>query len=271
MLNIWTKDIKCAVVFSFDLDAETFWFSRNERSYSSPSLLAEGSYGPNIGMPRILNILDEMNIKATFFIPGWVIEKHTKIVKEIVKRGHEIGYHGYLHERVYLLEEEKKRIVKCKEIMKKYINVEPVGYRAPEADLVPEVLKLIKENGFQYSSNFMDADSPYLHEFKNDDPLVELPTSWLFDDSSHFFFTLQEPARRPIASHNTVLEIWKSEFDGIYEEGGSIVFMLHPQIIGRVSRVKMLKELIGYIQERPNVFIGTGKEVAKIYLENLMK
>jgi len=269
MSKIWPEGIKCTVIFTFDLDAETFWFSRSDKSYSSPSLLAEGSYGPNVGMPRILDMLDRKGIKATFFVPGWVIENHTDIVKETVNRGHEIAYHGYLHERVRLLNEEKKRIAKCKEIMSECLGVEPVGYRAPEAELVPEVLKLIKESGFQYSSNFMDTDSPYLHKFKDCEPLVELPTSWLFDDSSHFFFTLQEPSRRPIASHKTVLEIWQAEFDGIYEEGGSLVFMLHPQIIGRVSRVKMLEELITYIQKQPGVLIGTGREIANIYRKNL--
>jgi len=263
--QIWPRNIKCAVIFTFDLDAETFWFSRNDLSYNDPSKLAEGSYGPKIGIPRILKLLNKTEIKATFFIPGWVIEKYTEIVRSIVKEGHEVGYHGYLHEKVKLISEEKKRIEKTKKIMKRHLNIKPVGYRAPEAELTEEVLKLVKNNGFRYSSNFMNADAPYLHEFKDGKTLVELPTSWLYDDSSHFFFTLQEPSRRPIASHKTVSEIWKAEFDGIYQEGGSLVFMLHPQIIGRVSRIKMLENLINYIKKRDEVFLGTAKEAAEIF------
>jgi len=268
MGKIWPENIKCAAIFTFDLDAETFWFSRSDQSYNEPSKLAEGSYGPNIGIPRILDLLDRTEIKATFFIPGWVIEKYKFTVKNIVNKGHEIGYHGYLHEKIKLISEERKRIEKTKMIMNNYLNIKPVGYRAPEAELTNKVIKLIKDQGFKYSSNFMDADAPYFHEFEDNKNLVELPTSWLYDDSSHFFFTLQEPSRRPIASHKTVSEIWKAEFDGIYEEGGSLVFMLHPQIIGRVSRVKMLENLITYMKKKDGVLIATGDEVAEIYRNN---
>jgi len=122
---------------------------------------------------------------------------------------------------------------------------------------------MLIEEGFEYSSTLMDADCPYLHPQKGSQSLIELPTSWLFDDSSHFFFTLQDPPRRPIASHSTVLEIWKAEFDGIYDEGGSMVLMMHPQIIGRNSRVRMLEELVIYMKSRPGTLIAPALDIAR--------
>ena len=74
MKKIWPDGIQCAVSFTFDLDAETFWFSRTMDSMHSVNLMAEGSYGPKVALPRILNMLDRQELKTTFFIPGWVIE-----------------------------------------------------------------------------------------------------------------------------------------------------------------------------------------------------
>ena len=97
MRKNWPDGVKMGVALTFDLDAETFWFSRTMDSMYSPNLMAEGAYGPKVGVPRILEMLDRQQLKATFFIPGWVIEHHTETCREIVRRGHEIGYHGYNH------------------------------------------------------------------------------------------------------------------------------------------------------------------------------
>jgi len=259
----WPDGIRCAVAFTFDVDAETFWFSRRMDSLGSVNLMAEGSYDPNVGVPRILDMLDRQGVKATFFIPGWVVEQHTWICREIVRRGHEVGYHGYLHEKSYFPEQDRELVAKSKKIMKELLGVEPKGYRAPEADLTAETIDNIVAGGFEYSSNMMDRDCPYLHRTSRGELLPELPFNWLYDDSSHFFFTLQEPSRRGIAPASTVKEIWLDEFEGIYQEGGSLTFVLHPMICGRVSRVRMLEEIIAHIKTRPGVLLGTAGEICR--------
>ena len=62
MKKIWPDGIKCGVAFTFDLDAETFWFSRTMDSKHSVNLMAEGSYGPNVALPRILDMLDRQDL-----------------------------------------------------------------------------------------------------------------------------------------------------------------------------------------------------------------
>lgn len=261
--SIWPEGIRCAAAFTFDVDAETFWFSRTMDSINSVNLMAEGAYDPNVGVPRILEMLDRQGVKSTFFIPGWVVERYTAICREIVRRGHEVGYHGYLHEKAHFVEQECELVAKSRKIMKDLLGVEPKGHRAPEADLTPQTIDQIVACGFEYSSNMMDRDRPYLHRTSRGEFLSELPFNWLYDDSSHFFFTLQEPSRRPIAPASTVKEIWIEEFDGIYEEGGSITFVLHPMICGRVSRVKMLEEIITYMKSKPGVLIAPALEICR--------
>ena len=271
MTKIWPDGIKCGVAFTFDLDAETFWFSRTMDSIHSMNLMAEGSYGPKVAVPRILDMLDRQEIKATFFIPGWVIERYSEVCQEIVRRGHEIGYHGYLHEKAYFIEQENELILKSKKIMKDLLGVIPKGHRSPEANLNKETIDAIAQNDFEYSSNMMDRDCPYLHKTSEGKYITELPFNWLYDDSSHFFFTIQEPSRRPIMPTSIVKEIWLEEFEGLYEEGGSLTFVLHPWICGRVSRVKMLEEIIIFMKSKPGVLIGQAYEICRKAKEGLLR
>ena len=153
--------------------------------------------------------------------------------------------------------------------MKELLGVEPLGYRAPEAELTEETINNVMANGFEYSSNTMDFDWPYFHESKDGRKIVELPFNWVFDDSSHFFFTLQQPERRRICAPSYVKEIWQSEFDGLYEEGGLMTLVLHPQIIGRVSRVNMLEDLLCYMKTKPGVAIGPALDISRLAKEGM--
>lgn len=269
MRKNWPDGMQCGVVLSFDLDAETFWFSRTMDSMNNPNLMAEGAYGPKVAVPRILDMCDRLGIKCTFFIPGWVIEHHTETCREIVRRGHEVGYHGYLHETTYFPEQDKELVEKSKKIMKDLLGVVPLGYRAPEAILTQETINNVMASGFEYSSNTMACDWPYYHYGENGQKLIELPFHWIYDDTSHFFFTLQQPERRRICSPQYVREIWQSEFDGLYEEGGLFTFVLHPQCIGRVSRMRMLKDLLKYMMSRPGTVVGPALDISRLARKGL--
>ncbi|MFO8059188.1 MAG: polysaccharide deacetylase [Bacillota bacterium] len=263
MSGIWSDGVRCAVALTFDLDAETLWLTRNEASVDDPVLMSQGVYGPRVGAPRLLSMLRTADVRATFFIPGWVIERYPEICRQVVEEGHEIAYHGYMHEKAASPEAEAENIARCQALMRDLLGVTPVGYRAPEFGLTEGTLDVVAEAGLTYSSNFMDSDHPYLHRLAGGRSLVELPVHWIFDDSSHFFFTNQHPPRRPIARPGAVLEIWKSEFDGIYDEGGIMTLVMHPQITGRVSRVRMVAELIAHMKSRPGTLVGPACELAE--------
>ena len=94
----WPDNKRIAVMMAFDLDAETMWTTHGDGSTAHMTNLSRGAYGPKQGVPRILDMLDVHQVKATFFIPGVIAEKYPLVVKEIARRGHDIGFHGYLHE-----------------------------------------------------------------------------------------------------------------------------------------------------------------------------
>lgn len=106
------------------------------------------------------------------------------------------------------------------------------GYRSPSWDVSPHTLDLLEAKELTYTSQFMDDFRPYRHR---DRRLVELPVQWILDDWPHFAFDSGDTG--PIRSTPEIEVLWKEEFDGIHRYGGSYILTMHPQIIGRPSRV----------------------------------
>lgn len=263
----WPDDSKVAVMLTFDFDAETLWISRDKNNIHKPGTLSQGIFGAKVGIPSILRLLREEQIRSTFFIPGWVAEKYQSLVKLIVEDGHEIGHHGYLHEWVdpRNQKEETEVFMKGLHSLEKITGKKPVGYRSPAWETSENTINLLVENNFLYSSNFMDDIKPYFIQKNNENTgVVELPVNWMLDDAPFFLFSVTPPSR-PIASAQQALTIWKEEFHSIYRRGGLFNWVSHPQLIGRPSRMDMLKEFIGFIKSYPDVWFATGEEVAKFF------
>lgn len=266
MGSIWPDNKRIAVMMAFDLDAETLWLVRNKENRNHPVNLSKGAYGPKQGIPRILNMLDIHDIKATFFIPGWVIERHEEAAKDIHRRGHEIAFHGYLHEEEYGVsyEQENETMEKSEVIIERITGKRPVGHRAPGGVVHPFTIEMLCKRGYIYSSNWRDRDNAFFHEVNGREvPLVEFPKDSIYDDSAYFHVTNSPPIREGPQSARTMIEIWKDEFDGLIAEGNKIMsFVIHPQISGRVSRVNAISEFIGYMKTK-GAWFGRSDDVAR--------
>ena len=136
---------------------------------------------------KILDIFAEKNIKATFFVLGWVAERYPEIVKRIVNEGHELASHGYAHKKAteQSRSEFKTDIIKAKKILEDISGVEIKGYRAPSYSINKSNLWVhdeLKATGHQYSSSVYPVkhdlygipDAPrFAYQCKNG--LLEIP------------------------------------------------------------------------------------------------
>ena len=266
--NIWKDGARCAVMMTFDLDGESSWINRDPALADRPLHMSMAAYGPKAGAPRILDLLDRYDIKTCFFIPGWIVEHYPDLCTDIVRRGHEVGHHGYLHEKPFDMsgpEEEEALLVKSLEIFQRVLGVRPVGARAPSADPSKVTMELYKKHGFLYHTNALDTDLPYLHETSHG-PLVEFPTAWCNNDAPFFLFSSVPRVGNGIRSHQDVSEIWEEEFEGLYEEGSFFNWLGHPQVIGRPSRTRMLERLIRRILDKGDVWWPKPVELAEFWL-----
>lgn len=107
---------------------------------------------------RILDMLDEYALKATFFVLGWVAERVPGLVQEIHRRGHEIACHGYGHQLIYRLSPQAFRtdVARAKKILEDLCGVQVRGYRAPSYSITSAslwALDTLLEEGFSYDSS----------------------------------------------------------------------------------------------------------------------
>lgn len=106
----------------------------------------------------VLDLLSQYNVRATFFILGWVAERFPQLVREIHARGHKIGCHSYWHRLIYELnpDEFRKDTSLAKDAIESAVDVEIIGYRAPSFSVTKRswwALKILSELGFQYDSS----------------------------------------------------------------------------------------------------------------------
>jgi peptidoglycan/xylan/chitin deacetylase (PgdA/CDA1 family) len=259
----WPNGAKAAVLFTFDFDAESLWLSRDPATEQRPGIMSQGLYGAKVAVPRILELLDGQGIKASFFIPGWVAERHTAVCLAVRDAGHEIGHHGYLHERASPDEPDAERAAFARGLaaLESELGVKPVGFRSPGWDLTPISLELVRAAGMLYSSNLMDDAWPYIHD---DGQTVELPVQWLLDDAPFFLFQPRY-TNRPIWPAHLVEEEWREALRGTLEWGGMFNLTMHPQLSGHPSRLRMLRRLIEMARSE-DVWIATCADVARHWL-----
>jgi len=96
-MTSWPGGARGAVAFTFDFDAEEVWLAEDPENANRPGVLSQGTYGAKVAVPLILELLERQGLRATFFVPGRVAERHPERVREMVAAGHEVGHHGYTH------------------------------------------------------------------------------------------------------------------------------------------------------------------------------
>ncbi len=263
----WPGGARCAVALSFDSDHET-----NELREAGESIgrLSQGQYGNRQGIPRILEILQRHAVKASFFVPAVTALLYPDEQRRLAAEGHEIGIHGWIHERnsELPLEAERDLQLRSAEVLEKVAGTRPVGIRTPSWDFSPHTLAITQEMGLLYDSSLMaDVDCYELLMDGKETGVVELPVEWIRDDAVYFNMN-RFASLRPYTPPEGVFDIFKREFDGAYRERGLFQLTMHPHISGYRSRVWILEELIRYIRSHTGVWFATHAEVVRYVKAN---
>lgn len=261
----WPGGARAAVALAFDADHETIPLRDGD---ITPSKLSQGEYGSRVGSRRILALLDRFRVPATFFMPAVSAMLHPEEIRNYAAAGHEIGLHGWIHERNTLLPPAAERdlSVRALDVLEELSGQRAVGVRTCSWDFSGSTLSVFRELGLLYDSSLMADDDPYeLVEDGSPTGIVELPPEWILDDVPYFHMDRYGTAR-PHSTPGDVLSIWKSEFDGAYQEGGLFLLTMHPHVIGHRSRMAMLSDLLAYISAHNDVWFATHADVARYVL-----
>jgi peptidoglycan/xylan/chitin deacetylase (PgdA/CDA1 family) len=258
----WQGGARCAVALSFDSDHET-----NELRDGGQSIgrLSQGQYGARQGVPRILEILGRAGVKASFFVPAVTALLYPDEQRRVIAEGHEIGIHGWIHERNSELPAEAERELQLRsaDTLEQICGQRPVGIRTPSWDFSPQTLAITKEMGLLYDSSLMaDVDCYELEMDGKATGVVELPVEWIRDDAVYFNMN-RFAALRPYTPPADVYDIFKREFDAAYREGGIFQLTLHPHVTGYRSRIWILEELIRHIRSHERVWFATHADIVR--------
>lgn len=264
----WPGGARCAVALSFDSDHET-----NELREGGNSIgrMSWGQYGNRVGVPRILSVLERNTVQATFFVPAVAALLHSDEQRRVVKEGHEIGLHGWIHELNSVLPEATERDLhfRAADTLEKITGMRPVGMRTPSWDFSPATLMIERELGLIYDSSLFADDDPYeLLERGKPTGIVELPVEWIRDDAVYFAMHRFQ-SLRPYTPPSAVLEIFRTEFDRAWEEGGLFLLTMHPHVIGYRSRIFILEELIAHMKAKGQCWFATHADIAAYCRQSL--
>ncbi|MBI1169810.1 polysaccharide deacetylase family protein [bacterium] len=281
-----TKKILCA--FGTDIDSVAGWIG----SYGggdSPSDIQRGIFATEVGIPRLLRLFKKYDLKTTFFIPGHSLETFPKEMEMIVKGGHEVGAHGYLHENPIAMTptQEEDVLVKSIELIKGLTGSAPRGYVAPWWEMSNSTAALLLKHGFTYdhSQGYRDFQPFYarvgdkwntidysksakdwMHPLKHgtEIDLVDVAANWYVDDLPPMMFMKKSPNSHGFVNPRDIEELWRDQFDWVYREMDYAVFAftIHPDVAGRPQVLLMLERLIEYISKHAGVEWATFEDIA---------
>jgi peptidoglycan-N-acetylglucosamine deacetylase len=259
----WLGGSSALFVLSFDVDAESAILARGRRYVDHAMVMSHQAYGPLVGVPRLLQLLDDYDLRATFFVPGLTAERYPETVARIVEAGHEVGHHSYSHLSAVDLgpDGEREDFERALAALER-VGVKPVGHRAAMWEASWRTPALVAEYGLAYDSTLMDDDKPYILETAAG-AIVELPPHWSLDDWEQYGYLPRPAIGENIESPAKVLDLWTNELDAMRRHHCLFMLTNHPFLSGRPGRVETLRRLIEHALDCGDVEIVTAAEVAR--------
>ncbi|HCL72571.1 MAG: polysaccharide deacetylase [Gammaproteobacteria bacterium] len=256
----WPNGARVAVLLSYDVDNETVMGLRTGDISVGP--LSQGQYGSRVALPRVVELMNEQDIPATYFLPAWSLKLAPEQAQLINASGlHEIAVHGWIHELNTALDgaTEERLLRQAMDEIERIAGVRPVGFRAPSWNLSANTLRIVRDLGLLYESSLMHDDRPYEVLYQGEPTgIVELPVEWILDDAPLF-----NPLGQRYMNPRDVMQVWIDEFDRAWEEGTMFLLTMHPHVIGHRSRLVALEGLIEHIKSKDGVWFATHEQAAR--------
>jgi peptidoglycan/xylan/chitin deacetylase (PgdA/CDA1 family) len=258
----WLGGSAALAVLSFDVDAESAILAAGRRYADHAMVMTHQAYGPLVGVPRLLELLGEFGITATFFVPGLTADRYPQTVEQIAAAGHEIGHHSYSHLSPVDLGRDGERADFERALAAlERVGVKPKGHRSALWEASWDTPSLVAEYGLEYDSTLMDDDKPYLLQTPSG-AIAELPPHWSLDDWEQYAYLPRPDIGSNIESPQKVLDLWINELDAMRRHGCLFMLTNHPFLSGRPGRVETLRKLVEHALGCGDVEFVTAAEVA---------
>ena len=215
-------------------------------------------------LPRLLDELDSHDMKATFFVEAINCELYPDAVREIAARGHELGHHGFRHERWSDLSPERETQVLRRGLDAfAALDIIVTGFRPPGGELTHASRQLLRDHGLRWVSP--SGDKPSVES-----GLAELPFRWPDVDAYHvlpYFGGLRashgdtrEPLGPPAAGRRLLATL-----DALARDGGQRTLILHPFVAlqaGMWEQIAAVLARAGELARSRTIWVAPGGALA---------
>jgi peptidoglycan-N-acetylglucosamine deacetylase len=213
-----------------------------------------GTYGGKVGVWRIIKLLTENNVRATFGVNARCAEIWPEATRTIVKSGHDIAGHGYLQDHIlaYMTpEEEQASIKKSLAIIEQVSFRRPLGWISPVLAWTEHTSEFLVQEGLVWHGDWLDIDMPQIRRTESGQ-IAYIPASD-FSDS-------RVVRTSPLA----LWDVYKETFDYLYlrEAPAYLCLTLHCHFGGRPLVCAVFDKILKYFAGFPDVWFASHHEIA---------
>jgi peptidoglycan/xylan/chitin deacetylase (PgdA/CDA1 family) len=270
----WEWPNKAKIAISVNLAFEAFLrrsqysqggSAKNEKDYFS---LSFAEYGVRSGAWRLMELLDEVNLRGSMSTNGLAAETHPEIVRAFVDQGNEVVGHGWANDELADDDDadaELKMIQRCTKALKDASGgIAPVGWTSPGSAGSRNTLGFLRGEGYLWNGDEAADDLPYLRETKNGTMVIMPRTNMLHNDLAIWLSPKNPPS--------ILWEGFKDTFDTLYAEGGRgspkwTEITLHCHIAGRPTLIPTVRKCLQYAKGHDGVWFALKRDIAKWALQ----
>lgn len=272
--TMWPNGHRSAMAVTVNFFDDTFILAQEPRMAGREKSLSVWRYGAVRGVDRLLDVFGQQQVRATWFVPGVVAQRHATLLRRIHAAGHEIGNATWACEdfNTLPLAGQSANVRQAQAAIADTIGEAPVAFRSPWGNWAPGLAAMLAEAGFRWTSSWRGDDRPYDHPLPGPGRrLVEIPLHYELEDEPYFVFNLFPPVpvgQPRIASYRDALANLKQDIDGFHRLGLCMPLVLHPEIVGTAGRIAVARELLVHARQTPGLWLATGREIAEWWLQH---
>lgn len=256
--SVWPAGHRAALCVSIDVDGR---YGEEQSKTADPFWIHQTAYDAT-GTTRLLDLLADTGIAATFCWVGVVAEHRPDLVERAVADGHEIAAHSWDHRRYCEMTrvEQRDDVQRTLDVLTPLAGQRPIGHKSPGWRYDDHTFGVLQDLELVWAMDEPGGDLPYL--LRPDPakaPLVQLPPSWLYDDYPFFVDRLLTPG--------AAFEFWREDLDVIRGEGKLMCLTLHPFVSGRPGPSRALARLLDYAIDLGDIWIARADQIARWWLD----
>ena len=225
-----------------------------------------GRYGANVGIRRLMRVLDRAGISANVYVSGVLSERDPDQVRAVAKAGHEIVTHGYAQDLVpasLTPEEDEDYVRRATTGLAKTIGAQPTGWISPRATAGDETFRRLVRHGYKWQGDVLDDDLPYLQKYPEGD-LVAVPLTIEINDLSHSMRWGRTPRQ--------FVEMFDEALGHLLSATHDVVILdvlCHTHCYGRPAGAWAYDEIAQKCSDRKDIWVTTRGKIADHFLAQL--